>query len=338
LCSSPHSTCSAWRSPPVDEAHLQVVHLSFGMHARRRNGRRGPIRNAWSRTSQADFPRSTPSVSGGEVGGAHLKERDDLLLHRIERRREGPDALVAGLEVAALQGSEDLEDGFGRGHAEGPLGGSMSKIGIAIVCLLAHFVDSAAAQSCQLAGRVAWSPQVRYLVSGCDSRFSSPAGLWILVIDRQGRIRIGSTDGRRSLAVESSAVEGPGIVSWSPKADAFVVNDGRGSGETSELRVFSVSFESVVERPNFSVTAVQAYRREKSCAAAALDPDVWGIGWSPDGTRLHVVAQATIHRQCGPVGGFLGFTMDVATGRIIQRLSESTARREFRGLLWPSLR
>ena len=50
-----------------------------------------------------DFPHITPSISGGEIGGAHLEERDDLLLQGIERRLEGLDPAVAVPEVVALQ-------------------------------------------------------------------------------------------------------------------------------------------------------------------------------------------------------------------------------------------
>jgi hypothetical protein len=52
---------------------------------------------------QPDFPHIAPSISGGEVGGAHLEERDDLLLEGIEFRLEGLDPAVAGPEVVALQ-------------------------------------------------------------------------------------------------------------------------------------------------------------------------------------------------------------------------------------------
>ena len=73
---------------------------------------------AWS---SSDFPHIAPSISGGEVGGAHVEERDDLLLQGIEGRLEGLDALLAGPEVVTLQGGEELEDPFGTRCAALPL-------------------------------------------------------------------------------------------------------------------------------------------------------------------------------------------------------------------------
>ena len=59
--------------------------------------------NAAVQSVNPDFPHIAPSISGGEVGGAHLEERDDLLLQGIELRLEGLDPAVAGPEVVALQ-------------------------------------------------------------------------------------------------------------------------------------------------------------------------------------------------------------------------------------------
>jgi hypothetical protein len=73
---------------------------------------KGKVAPRWS-----DFPHIAPSISGGEVGGAHLEERDDLLLEGIELRLEGLDPAVTVPELVSLQCGEDLEDAFGTGRA-----------------------------------------------------------------------------------------------------------------------------------------------------------------------------------------------------------------------------
>lgn len=71
--------------------------------------------------AETDFPHISPSISGGEVDGAHAEQGNDLLLQQIELGLEGLDALLAGPEVVTLQGGEELEDPFGTRCAALPL-------------------------------------------------------------------------------------------------------------------------------------------------------------------------------------------------------------------------
>jgi hypothetical protein len=211
-----------------------------------------------------------------------------------------------------------------------------------VVLLLLEFCLSAAlvgTQDCQLAGAVAWSSQTRYFVPACENRYLSPDGAWRLTLDDDGRVRFMPTAGEPAAeTVLSTKVLPPGIVSWSPTSKALFVDEGQGSAQTSVLRVFVLTRNGPQESSGFGKRLVDWYRRETRCATAAVDPNVWGVGWTADGSRLLVVVQPTIHRPCGQPGSFVALSIDTSSERIVDRLSEKDARREFGDLLWPGIR
>jgi len=50
------------------------------------------------------------------------------------------------------------------------------------------------------------------------------------------------------------------MASWSPKSDAFFINDGEGSGMASTFRLFRVKSSESVEDTSIEKAAVALYR------------------------------------------------------------------------------
>ena len=208
----------------------------------------------------------------------------------------------------------------------------MRKLGL---FLLLFFASSklVSAQDCTLSGTAEWSDQLRSVIAGCDNRIPSPDGKLTLVINSEGQIQVFDKATGRTHRVPSNSVLPPGMASWSPKSDAFFINNGEGSGMSSTFRLFRVKHGQFVEDRSIEKKAVALYRDEKKCSSNAADPNVWGIGWSPDGTRFYLLVQATVNDPCGKSGAFLGVTMNLSDGSVVKRLSEADTKRVFRAFL-----
>lgn len=193
-------------------------------------------------------------------------------------------------------------------------------------------------QDCSRSGGIGWSNQLREVLPDCAVRIVSPDGTLYLRVDTEGQIGVSRGDDTLHVAGRASRVEPPAMVSWSPISDAFFVNDGEGSGMTSVFRMFRIRNAEVSEDATIHKRAVALFRRLQRCRPEALDPDVWGLGWSADGKHLHVLVQSTVHNPCGAGGHFIGVTINAENDAIEERLSESATRRRFGSLLPPNLR
>jgi WD40 repeat protein len=209
----------------------------------------------------------------------------------------------------------------------------MSKVALSLAFLFCWFPCRTFAQDCALSGTTAWSKEVRNVIADCDNRFPSPNGKLLLRIDSNGNVRLSEVASGSELQGQALKVEPPAMVSWSPNSDAFFVNDGEGSGMSSTFRLFRVRGNQVVEDRRIERGPVALYRRQTKCGSAAADPNVWGIGWSPDGARFHLLVQATVNAPCGEPGSFVGMTMRLADGIVLARFSEQATKRKFRALL-----
>lgn len=209
----------------------------------------------------------------------------------------------------------------------------MPKVALFLAFVLSGVPCRALDQGCALSGTPAWSQQLRHVIADCDNRLPSPNGTLLLRIDNDGNIRVSEVASGREISIHARAVEPPAMASWSPNSDAFFVDDGEGSGMTSTFRLFRVRGSQIVEDGTIQRKAVAAYRRQAKCDSAALDPDVSGIGWSPDGARFYLFAQATVHDPCGEPASFIGMTLQLANGAVLEQLSEQTTKRKFRALL-----
>ena len=183
---------------------------------------------------------------------------------------------------------------------------------------------------------VAWSSQLRYLMPDCAARVPAPAGGFVFELDENGGIHI-SRSSRKAGDTALASVEPPGMMSWAPDGKALFINDGEGSGMSSRFRLFRLTSRGFVEDGRIYRQAVGVFRRRNDCRENQLDPEVWGLGWSPDGNDVILIVQPTVHRPCGKGNSFLGLRVAVS-GRILERIPQASMRRRYRSLLPPNLR
>jgi hypothetical protein len=68
----------------------------------------------------------------------------------------------------------------------------------------------------------------------CSARVASPDKKLVLEISETGRASILATN-RGAVLSKRLQLEGPYLVGWSPSSQALLINEGQGSGQTSDL-------------------------------------------------------------------------------------------------------
>jgi hypothetical protein len=101
--------------------------------------------------------------------------------------------------------------------------------------------------------------------------------------------------------------------------------------------MFKISGAQISEDSAIHQAVVTIFRGIKKCESRAVDPDVWGFGWSTDGKRVYLLVQTTIHEPCGRPASFVSFVVNVGDGKVIERFSESRTRSTFHRLLPPAV-
>jgi hypothetical protein len=203
---------------------------------------------------------------------------------------------------------------------------------VALMLILEAVLTTNPPQDCRLSGTHAWNDQLINALPSCELVTVSPDGSVKLRIDSNGHIS-GTATTNLAISPEIKPVEAPAMLSWAPDSRAFFVNDGEGSGQTSVFRMFRISGDNIGEDFAIYRQAVAFFRNLKKCGSRSVDPDVWGFGWSPDGKRVYLLVQATLHDPCGRTGSFLTLVVNVADGKIIESLSESATKSRFQRLL-----
>jgi hypothetical protein len=127
------------------------------------------------------------------------------------------------------------------------------------------------------------------------------------------------------------------MVSWSPRSDAFFVNDGEGSGMSSSFRLFRIKGTEISEDKAVEKAAVSLYRRRTRCGPSAIDPDVWGFGWGDNGSKLYLLVQSTVHEPCGLPDRFISLVIRTSDGVVLETLSKTRTNKRFGSLLPSSL-
>ena len=201
------------------------------------------------------------------------------------------------------------------------------------VVMCAAFCSAGFAQNCKSSGAPAWNESVRYVVADCVAEFPSPNKRLLLKFASDGTMSIKGMTVHLSVGLRLPTI----MVSWSPRSDAFFINDGEGSGMTSTFRLFRIGAKRMYEDKAVEKAAVSLYRRRTGCSRSALDPDVWGFGWGDDGKNIHLLVQATVHQPCGEPYGFISLVARASNGKILETLSEAQTKERFGSLLPASL-
>lgn len=189
------------------------------------------------------------------------------------------------------------------------------------------------AQNCKASGTTAWNAVLRNVVAGCAFELTSPNQQLLLKI---------APDGRMSVDSESHHWRGPqlvppAIISWSPKSDAFFVNDGEGSGLSSSFRLFKVKGTEVSEDKTIEEKAVSLFRRRTHCASSSADPNVWGFGWSTEAKAIYLLIQPTVNDSCGRPDHFISAVIRTSDAAVSEVLSKEQTKVRFGSQLPPPL-
>ena len=164
----------------------------------------------------------------------------------------------------------------------------MSKIIQLLVSVMcAVFCSASFAQGCKYSGAPGWNQSVREVVADCAAEFPSPNNSLVLRFASNGRISIEG----KIILFKGRQVEPPATFSWSPRSDAFFINDGEGSGMASTFRLFRIRGSRVYEDKTVQKAAVSLYRRRTRCGFSAVDPNVYGFGWGNGGSEAYLLAR-----------------------------------------------
>lgn len=199
--------------------------------------------------------------------------------------------------------------------------------------MCATFCSASFAQKCKMSGTPTWTESVYYVDVDCVSEFPSPNHYLVLKFASDGRMSIAG----KTIHLRGPQIEPPAMVSWSPKSDAFFVNDGEGSGMSSTFRLFRVKGTEVYEDKAVEKAAVSLYRRRTRCSSSSIDPDVWGFGWGDGGSKLYLLVQATVHEPCGTPYSFISLVVRTSDGKILEALSAKQTKVRFGSQLPSSL-
>ena len=200
--------------------------------------------------------------------------------------------------------------------------------------MCAVFCSPSFAQGCKYSGAPGWNQSVREVVADCAAEFPSPNNSLVLRFASNGRISIEG----KIILFKGRQVEPPAIFSWSPRSDAFFINDGEGSGMASTFRLFRIKGSRVYEDKTVQKAAVSLYRRRTRCGFSAVDPNVYGFGWGNGGSEAYLLVQGTVHKPCGPPYRFISLVVRTSDGKILETLSEERTKQRFRTFLPPSLK
>src|SRR5882724_4600539 len=207
---------------------------------------------------------------------------------------------------------------------------------IALLVALLISLATVARADCKDTGKPTWSEQLLELVADCETKIISPDGQKILLVRDRGDLSLSSVKTGPFETVNYN-VEPPAMASWSPDSEAFFIDDGEGSGMASTFRLFRIHDAHVTQDDSFHQVAVRRFRRTIGCPSTAVDPNVYGFGWSADGKQVFLLVQATVNESCGPQGTFVVLVASVADGSVIEQLTEKQAKKRFRSLLFPEL-
>jgi hypothetical protein len=193
------------------------------------------------------------------------------------------------------------------------------------------------AQQCILSKAPGWSDELRQLYADCSNTVSSPDGSTSFQIGPLEQIRIIKSGHALALVGNPSLVL-PAVISWSPSSTGFFLNDGKGSGLSSQLRLFRIAESSIKEDDTANHSITEIYRDRTRCSSAADNPNVYGVGWSEDGKTLYAIAQSTVNSPCGEPTRYLGFVVDAGSYKVKQVLSTQQTKAKLNRFLPQELR
>lgn len=157
----------------------------------------------------------------------------------------------------------------------------------------------------------------------------SPDGRYRLVseADESGLVRLVAISGQGKAAIRDviGTYEAPASVLWSPRSNAFILNDQRGSGQTSYLEIVRLSegrfHRDITARRNLSHLYNSLFGCELPEEAIVTSGQAW-----LNADHIVVEVQATLHSGGCPLDPFatntLTLIVDARTGEVLNRPPE----------------
>jgi len=127
-------------------------------------------------------------------------------------------------------------------------------------------------------------------------------------------------------------------IGWSASSDRFFVtySDGGAIG-SYHVAAYALANGKLTELPVAADVSRDFLTRYPKCFRPET-PNVAGIAWSRDASRLLVAAEVLPHSNCDEMGTFRVYEVAVPGGKIVRRYSQIEAKKLFRRLLGPELR
>lgn len=166
-----------------------------------------------------------------------------------------------------------------------------------------------------------WSMQ--HLLDGQDVAIAGPKGHLRLNFFK-GRVNVTDTAG----ATLNLDVVPPASILWRPDGRAVAINNGNGSGQTSDLLV--VSSDDVLRVSSQPAGKFKShFASRKKCAIDPSDISVSAVGWSLDSTSLLVrIEDWDRNSECGSVDPSF-VQMNLPRLEVSNAMSEAVAMKTF---------
>jgi hypothetical protein len=149
----------------------------------------------------------------------------------------------------------------------------------------------------------------------------------VLAVDEDGREFVIKTDGW-------SCPE----IGWSPTSALFFVtySDGGAVG-TYHISTYRISAGNI-KRIDLATAVRRDFQSRYPKCFEPEEPNIFGVAWSADSTKLLVAAEVLPHSNCDDMGTFNLYAVAVSNGAIIGRFSQMAAKASLYNVLGPELR
>lgn len=144
-------------------------------------------------------------------------------------------------------------------------------------------------------------------------------------------------EGGHEFAIETAEWPCP-EVGWSPASDLiFATYSDGGNVGTYHVSTYRLSAGKLTKL-DLTTAVRRDFTRGYPRCFSPEEPNIAAIAWSADSTRLLVAAEVLPHSNCEDMGTFKLYVVSIATGAIINRISQLVAKQSFYHLLGPELR
>jgi hypothetical protein len=159
------------------------------------------------------------------------------------------------------------------------------------------------------------------------TRRSSEGDTTLFAIDEVGH----------EFAIETDGWSCPEI-GWSATSTLFFVtySDGGAVG-TYHASTYRIS-GGRMEKLDLTGAVQRDFQRRYPKCFSPEEPNIAGVTWSADSTKLLVAAQVLPHANCDNMGTFNLYAVAVSNGRITNRIPQPAAKLSFHGVLGQELR